>query len=153
MFVTQSEERRLAVRMGATLENIDRADEDVSRFLSDRSVPVDLFAMRILVREALMNAVIHGSGKDQQRTVRLDIELGADEVVLTTEDSGPGFRWAERGSEIDILGDGGRGLALMHIYSSAVTFNESGNRVVLRRAYATPEPVASNTQLVERKTQ
>ncbi|MCK4660725.1 MAG: ATP-binding protein [Phycisphaerae bacterium] len=130
--------RKLCVHMLASLENIDQADSAVSGFLIERKVPVDRFAVRIMLREALLNAVTHGSGGDSRLPVRLDVELGKSGVALAIEDTGEGFIWQDRDVSFDVLGDGGRGLALMQIYSSEMTFNESGNRVALRRNYDVP---------------
>lgn len=125
----------LHLEMAACLTNIDAADAQVSALLQDRDAPVDRFAVRILLREAALNAVTHGSGQDAAKQVRIDVTLGAAEVELRVEDDGPGFAWQERPPTFDVMGDGGRGLALMHMYASAVEFNERGNCVVLRRQH------------------
>lgn len=124
--------------MAACLRNIDEADAQLSRFLDVQDVPVDRFALRILLREALLNAVTHGSAQDEQREVRMDVTLEPAAVEMAVEDDGPGFAWIDRGTDFDICGDGGRGLALMQMYSTEMSFNNRGNRVVLRRAYDRP---------------
>lgn len=135
MFETNWTSNELRLRMSASLENNDQADALVSEFLLQTDVPVDRFAVRILLREALLNAVTHGCGKDPEQEVRLCVRLEPDAIVLDVQDSGPGFLWQDRNTMFDVLGDGGRGLALMRIYSSNMTFNEAGNHVVLRRRY------------------
>jgi serine/threonine-protein kinase RsbW len=128
--------RGLRARLCASLEGIDAADTAVMDYLSETGAVVDVFAFRILLREALLNAVMHGSGCDAGREVRLAVECDDTGVVLDVEDDGPGFDWQNRNVNLDILGDGGRGLALMHHFAAEVTFNECGNRVRLRRLYA-----------------
>jgi serine/threonine-protein kinase RsbW len=132
----------LRVRFGASLENIDAVDAAVTQFLCDARLPVDRFALRILLREALLNGVTHGSGQDPLREVRLELLSDADGVLLTVEDDGPGFEWQRSNASFDTFGDGGRGLALMRLYSSQMTFNPRGNRVTLRRPYDAPPPPA-----------
>lgn len=142
-FDVARESGHLCIRMAATLENIDRADEQVSAFVDELPAAVDRFAVRILLREAVLNAVVHGSGQDARQVVQVEASTDDDGLVITVADDGPGFVWHDRDCSFDITGDGGRGLALMQMYASEVTFNERGNRVTLRRPYA-PGPQASS---------
>lgn len=130
----------------ATLEEIDRADAFVSDFLTRQAVCVDRFAMRILLREAMLNAVIHGSGKDPRKRVELRVCCSSDCVELVVEDGGPGFIWQDRETQFDVVGDGGRGLALMQIYATEMEFNSRGNRITLRRACDSSEACASTSR-------
>lgn len=132
---------RFQLTMSATVEGIDRADARLASYLETRRVPVDVFAVRILVRESLLNAVTHGSGKDRDKTVQLDLLVEPHAIVLTVEDSGDGFPWRQGRPDLNVLdGDGGRGLALMSIYSDQLEFNDKGNRVVLRKSFKVAEP-------------
>ncbi len=126
------------VTIPAVLEAIDTADEQITQYLQEHKTPVDLFAMRILLREAALNAVIHGSGKDASKQVLVEIRMDSNTVTLIVEDSGGGFATANV-APVDVLGDGGRGIALMHIYANSVVYNESGNRVELTRALNTED--------------
>ena len=134
----QADADNLVLRMAATYANIDMADARARRFLEAAQVPVDMFAVRILLREALLNAVMHGSGCDAGKEVRLRVWREPAGVALEVEDDGGGFVWQECNQEMNITGDGGRGLALMHMYASEVQFNALGNHVTLRRAYEGP---------------
>ncbi len=135
--VTQTDSG-LALRMAATLDAIDEADDCVTAYLRSHEVPVDEFAARILLREALLNAVTHGSEKDPGKTVTLGLVLDGHGLTMTVEDSGAGFAWRDRSKTLDVLADGGRGLALMETFSDSMEFNERGNRVVLRKEFGTP---------------
>ena len=126
--------------MGASLANIDRADRVVERFLGQCGLAVDVFAVRILLREAVLNAVVHGSASDPSREVTVELAADPDGVVLTVGDSGPGFDWSSGISSVgfDDDGDRGRGIALMRIYASKMLYNQAGNCVTLRRDVAKP---------------
>jgi serine/threonine-protein kinase RsbW len=140
LFVVDETECAWQVRMGASLTNIDLADEGITKFLDSTRCPVDRFAMRILLREALLNAVTHGSNQDPAREVRVNLAIDEGGASLTVEDTGSGFDWSSRESTFDALGaDGGRGLSLMRIYSSEMSFNDRGNRVKLRRLFEKSE--------------
>ena len=128
--------REIQMRMPATLENIDVADARLCT-VSDRSRrTIDLFAIRIIFHEAMMNAVIHGSGQNPALTVHVRAELADAGLSLTIRDEGPGFAWRELHSDIDAAFDSGRGLPLLCIYASNVEYNEAGNQVTLFRSYS-----------------
>lgn len=135
MLETTETNERIQLRMSATLENVEAADDLLAAYLDARQVPVDLFAIRILLREGLCNAVIHGSGKDPDKIVRLEARTDSTSLTLTIEDSGPGFDWLGRAQPLDVVGDGGRGVPLMEIYADKVEFNEKGNVVSMRRNF------------------
>jgi serine/threonine-protein kinase RsbW len=149
MFELVRTNKEFRLKMSATLENIEEADNQLTVFLNQRHLPVDIFAVRILLREALLNAVIHGSGKDPDLSVHFDVRVNSSDMVLTIEDFGPGFAWADRKQEINVLGDGGRGLALMKIYSDTMTFSESGNRLTLKKNFKmSPEASGDPTAVI-----
>jgi serine/threonine-protein kinase RsbW len=135
MFQVEESSQNLRLMMSPSLENIDEADASCTAWLSSRQFAVNAFAIRILLREALLNAVTHGCGEDPDGIVRLEIVPDDRGLCMTVEDSGPGFIWQSRGIEFDVMGDGGRGLPLMQIYASEMSFSEQGNRVTLRRDY------------------
>ncbi len=128
--------REIRVSVPATLENIDKADERLCAFLTEAGAPIDLFAIRIVFHEAMMNAVIHGSGQDAHMTVHIRAELGEEGLTLTVRDEGEGFPWREVHGDIDKALDSGRGLPLMRIYASRAEYNDAGNEVTLFRSYA-----------------
>lgn len=154
MFEKHETDRRLVLRMPATLEAIDSADDYLAQYLTVHAIPVDAFAARILLRESLLNAVTHGSGKDPARRVLFEVAVGDDSMTLAAADDGPGFEWRTRTPGFDVLGDGGRGLALMELYSDEMVFNDAGNRVEFRKyfrtpAAATPASEAERTESVQ----
>jgi serine/threonine-protein kinase RsbW len=134
--------REIRVSMPATLENIDKVDERLCAFLTDAGVNLDLFAIRIVYHEAMMNAVIHGSGQNPDMTVHVTATLDDGGLTLVIRDEGEGFPWRETHGDIDTAVDSGRGLPLMDIYASGVKYNEAGNQVTLFKSY-TPQAAAA----------
>lgn len=141
MQVTCLGHRELRISMPATLENIDEADARLCAFLTTAGAPVDLFAIRIIFHEAMMNAVIHGSGQDPAMTVYVHAVLTDAGLSLTVRDEGKGFPWQEIHGDIDTAVDSGRGLPLLNIYASRVEFNPAGNQVTMFRNF-TPQAEA-----------
>jgi serine/threonine-protein kinase RsbW len=92
----------------------------------------EIFAIRLAIEEALVNAIKHGNGSDPTKKVRIEYEITPDEVRIRIEDEGPGF---DPGSVPDptcpefLERPCGRGLMLMRYYMSEVGYNKRGNRV------------------------
>ena len=100
----------------------------------------DIFAVRLALGEAVLNAFRHGNCGDPAKVVRVRWLITPAEAVFEVEDEGSGFD-----PELvpdPIAGDNhkrisGRGLYLMRIYMSGVTYNQRGNCVTLFRRLPT----------------
>ena len=116
----------------ATLEEADAFCLEVRRRLPSGSA--DGFAAELLAREAVTNAVVHGSRGDAALRVRCSLRVGRARLALRVTDQGPGFDWRGRSataSEVDT--PGGRGLELYRAYAHRVLFNGSGNSILIIR--------------------
>jgi serine/threonine-protein kinase RsbW len=142
MFDIEHTPNAIRITMSPSFENIDRVDAACAEELERRQLPVNAFAVRILLREAVLNAVTHGCGEGPDGRVMTALVFGDKDVNLVVEDNGPGFIWDNRDAGFDVMGDGGRGLPLMQIYASEMKFNEAGNRVELSVRYDPSLPVA-----------
>jgi anti-anti-sigma factor len=90
------------------------------------------FAVELLARECLSNAVIHGNRNNGDKTVVLSLDLGREWIRLQVRDQGSGFPWQEaRRKHLDSSAPSGRGLRLYELYAQRVEFNRLGNRVTL----------------------
>jgi serine/threonine-protein kinase RsbW len=96
----------------------------------------DMFAMRLALEEAIVNAVKHGNASDPAKEVRIRFHVTTDEALAEVEDEGPGF---DPHSVRDPLATEnlerpcGRGLLLMEYYMTRVQYSERGNSVTLGR--------------------
>ena len=90
------------------------------------------FAVELLARECLSNAMIHGNRNDGDKLIDLRLDLGREWIRLEVRDQGPGFRWRKAlKNPMDQSAHSGRGLHLYKLYSQRVEFNRSGNQVTL----------------------
>lgn len=92
----------------------------------------ELFAIRLAVEEALVNAIKHGNGSDPSKKVHIEYDIGPDQVRIRIEDEGPGFDPATVPDPTDpefLERPCGRGLMLMRHYMSFVAFSARGNAV------------------------
>lgn len=93
---------------------------------------------RVGVTEAIANAVLYGNGRRVDRTVRVEVSLDFERVVLRVVDEGPGFNPAavpDPTLPANLDRAGGRGIFLIQKLMDEVSYNEAGNavRLVLHR--------------------
>jgi serine/threonine-protein kinase RsbW len=94
----------------------------------------DVFAVRLALEEAVVNAIKHGHQGDPSKEVRVAFRVSPERVVLEVEDQGPGFCPEDVPDPLDpenLERSCGRGVFLMRHYMNEVTYNDRGNRVTL----------------------
>jgi serine/threonine-protein kinase RsbW len=96
----------------------------------------DLFAVKLALEEAVVNAFRHGTRGEPGKSVRVAYLVTVAEVFVEVADDGPGF---DPSRVHDPLAPGSasrvtpRGLFLMRVYMTGVSFNRQGNQVSLWR--------------------
>jgi len=131
---------RLQLAISATLPEIDLVCDEVKRFLREHGLSQAVFEIILLTREALLNAVVHGSKEDPAKRVDFGLRLENGGLVIRVEDQGPGFN----AGAVDFSPpppdhNHGRGLFIMKEYSSDLHFNEKGNALTLRKSFTPGE--------------
>jgi serine/threonine-protein kinase RsbW len=103
-------------------------------WLEENGLEKDWFAVAMLLRESLNNAVIHGSRNDPALSVNCELMYGHRWISISVEDDGAGFDWARlRKHRAGHEDTNGRGLEIYELYADTVVFNRKGNRVRLCR--------------------
>jgi serine/threonine-protein kinase RsbW len=95
-----------------------------------------VFALRLALDEALVNAVKHGNDNDPEKKVLIELSVDPDAVVIQIEDEGSGFKpdaLPDPTAEENLILPHGRGVMLMRAYMTEVDFSERGNRVILTK--------------------
>ena len=121
--------------IAADLAAVDGVCAELAAWLAEQGLAAHRFALDILAREALNNAVLHGGSQAPDRQVSCKVEIGAEAVRLQITDDGPGFDW-QAAMQRDLAGaeqDHGRGLALYRLYADTIAFNTCGSSVMLVR--------------------
>jgi len=93
-----------------------------------------LFAVRLAVEEAVINAMKHGNRMDKTKTVTITWSVNEKQAVIEVEDQGAGFdpeAVPDPTADENLDIPHGRGLVLMRAYMEEVAYNDSGNRVTL----------------------
>jgi serine/threonine-protein kinase RsbW len=103
----------------------------------------DVFAVRLGLEEALINAVKHGNGGDPSKQVEVRYHVTSERVLVEVQDEGEGFDADGLPDPLapdNLLRPHGRGLLFMRSFLSWVQFNRTGNGVILCKYRSRPEP-------------
>lgn len=79
----------------------------------------------LAVREAVMNAVLHGNKERDDRSVRVEYSLTGEQIRIDVTDQGEGFdpgQLHDPLSSENLLREGGRGVYLMRQFMDEVNF-------------------------------
>lgn len=130
----------LRVVLRASHDAVDAAAAVAEAFLGRRAENSALFDVVLILREALLNAVVHGCGLDAEKRVDVRITLEGDQAVIVVADPGPGFAWRDRPPCLPgVCGTSGRGLCIMDLYALSMGFNDAGNILTLRVGLQRPD--------------
>lgn len=132
IFDITSDPTRLRIIFNSTLENIDKADTETRKFIEELGLESETFAVSLVMREGLTNAVKHAHHYDDQKIVTYSITLESQKLIMEIEDQGEGFDWREiQKRPPDMRADHGRGIQIMKQYFNDCSFNEKGNKMTL----------------------
>jgi len=93
-----------------------------------------IFAVRLALEEAVVNAIKHGNKMDKAKKVTVTFSVDSRECRITITDEGAGFdpdAVPDPTMEENLEVPHGRGLVLIRAYMDDVTFTEKGNGVTM----------------------
>ncbi len=121
----------LFVGFPSCMKNIDEVCRIADHYLKERlpGISDHIFALNLLMREGLTNAVRHGNRNDSKKEVCLSINLsGRTWVHMEIRDQGRGFDWKKLDMHrLPDTEDHGRGIPIMEQYASWYRYNDKGN--------------------------
>jgi serine/threonine-protein kinase RsbW len=86
--VLMTPERR-SYTLDSTLETVDSAEHTATQIANDCGFAEDeVLQIAMAVREAAVNAVLHGNAYDPDKKVKLDFERTGQDLVITIRDQG-----------------------------------------------------------------
>jgi serine/threonine-protein kinase RsbW len=103
-----------------------------------------VFAIKLALEEALINAIKHGNKLDKHKKVRIQCRVTDQEAEIIIEDEGPGFDRStvpDPTTEENLERLHGRGILLMEAYMHVIEWSNNGRRVRMVRRN---EPAADN---------
>jgi serine/threonine-protein kinase RsbW len=131
----------VTLRLPSDVNCIEEAVELVTRhcLAGHQASPTTRFRLRVVLSEALSNAIVRGNCEDHRKWVEVRAELVPDSIRVEVTDEGPGFDPSMvpepiRPEQLDEAQ--GRGLFLIRKLVDSVQFNEQGNSIcmILRRS-------------------
>ena len=117
-------------------------DDIETALQASRFGETDLFAVKLAVEEALVNAIKHGNQMDPTKTVRVRYGVADDTFTIGITDEGSGFNPADLPDPTDdwnIEKPCGRGVLLIRSFMTSVDFVGRGNEVVMTKARSPDE--------------
>jgi serine/threonine-protein kinase RsbW len=96
----------------------------------------DIFAIKLAVEEALVNAIKHGNQLDPDKNVLVSFQVTCERFDIKIVDEGPGFNPEEVPDPTDpanIERPCGRGLLLIRGFMTDVRYHGRGNEVTMSK--------------------
>lgn len=117
---------RVSYTLDSTLESVNKAEETAAQMATSMGFSEDeRFKIAMAVREAAVNAVLHGNAYDPKKKVRLAYEDRAGSLIITVSDEGRGIRPEEIPDPLvpeNLLKTSGRGIFLIRSFMDEVQF-------------------------------
>ncbi len=128
------------------MDSVAQVEEQAEKFIQSLGVNEDeIFPLVMGIREAAVNAVLHGNGYDPEKSVVITLEHLADSLIITIADQGDGFdpeSLSDPREEENLLRGTGRGIFLIRSFFDEVNFRQlhPGTEIRLVKKLADGEP-------------
>lgn len=139
---------RTTFTLPSTLDTVDRVEQEAESFANRVGFTEDeIGSIAMAVREAAVNAVIHGNNYSRDKDVTATFEATDNDLVIRIADQGVGFNEQaipDPLSPENILRGSGRGVFLMRAFMDEVHFRQlsPGTELTLIKHRATEENAA-----------
>src|SRR3954453_1215046 len=124
-----SHENRVSYTLDSTLETVNSAEATASQLASEAGfADEDVMKIAMAVREAAVNAVLHGNAYDPGKKVELEFERTSSDLVITIRDQGKGMdmtRIPDPLAPENLLKTSGRGIFLIRSFMDDVKIHPS----------------------------
>jgi serine/threonine-protein kinase RsbW len=133
MYESLAEKNKITAVFSAALANVDILCSEIKRMLEASRLSGYLFSIQLIIREAVNNAIIHGSGNNPEMKIKVAFHIKNNAICISVLDQGAGFDWRSQLKKVaDPLVPSGRGMEIMRTYATEAVFNNKGNRVTLK---------------------
>jgi serine/threonine-protein kinase RsbW len=137
---------RVSLTLGSTIESVDTVERTAEDFAQRAGFDADTIPNIVMaVREAAVNAVLHGNAYDPAKQITASFETNSDSLVVRIADQGPGFdptRVPDPLAPENILRGSGRGIFLIRAFMDEVHFRQlhPGSELTLIKHRAPAQP-------------
>ncbi len=121
---------RVSYRLDSTLESVNQAEELATKMASKLGFEDDdINRISMAVREATVNAVLHGNAYDPAKKMTVGLENTGAALVITVADEGQGLDLASVPDPLapeNLLKQSGRGIFLIRAFMDEVRIRDLG---------------------------
>lgn len=127
-------------RLESSLASVDASEEKAKSVAARLGFnEEDAYHIGYAVREAVVNAVVHGNAYNANKSVRLVMSRRGPVLLVEVEDEGLGFEEAAHSDPLareNLLSQSGRGLLIIRAFMDEVVVEQSprgGARLVMKK--------------------
>ena len=137
-FLSQSLVLKLDVRFPAHLNEVVNVVDRIMKIVQEMQCAAGSeFEIELALREALVNAVVHGCKSDPDKMVQCCVACDETRgLLIVVRDPGPGFDPASLPSPIvgqNLFASHGRGIYMINQLMDEVTFKRGGTEIHMRK--------------------
>jgi serine/threonine-protein kinase RsbW len=126
--VNAPKEGRMSFSLGSTMESVDTVEAAADKLAEDAGLDEDeRFRLTMAVREAVVNAVLHGNEYDPAKQVAVTLENTGADLIIKVADQGKGLDPDSLPDPLapeNLLRGTGRGIFLIRSFMDEVHFRQ-----------------------------
>jgi len=119
---------RVSLTLSSSLESVDKVERTAEEFAARAGFDEDTVPnIAMAVREAAVNAVLHGNAYDPAKHIMVSFEANDDSLIIRVADEGPGLDPSKLPDPLapeNILRGSGRGIFLIRAFMDEVHFRQ-----------------------------
>ena len=146
--MSDSTTSRVSLTLGSTIESVDTVERTAEDFAERAGFDHDTIPNIVMaVREATINAVLHGNGYSPNKRITASFETTSDSLIVRIRDQGPGLDPCTLPDPLapeNLLRGSGRGIFLIRSFMDEVNFRQMhpGTELTLIKHRAPAKPAA-----------
>lgn len=119
---------RVSFTLDSSLESVDKVEQTAEQYAKQAGFDEDTVPhIAMAVREAAVNAVLHGNAYDKHKRIHAAFETTSDSLIIRISDEGPGLDPEGIPDPLapeNILRGSGRGIFLIRAFMDEVNFRQ-----------------------------
>ena len=142
---------RVAYTLDSTLDSVNKVEQTAEQLAVKAGFAEDdLHKIMMSVREAAVNAVLHGNAYDPKKKITVAYETSSDSMAITITDQGKGLAESDIPNplaEENLLKDSGRGIFLIRSFMDEVRIRDlhPGTEITLVKHRRAPQADAKES--------
>jgi serine/threonine-protein kinase RsbW len=119
---------RLSLTLDSSLQSVDKVEQTAEQCAQQAGFDEDTTShIAMAVREAAVNAIIHGNAYDRSKPITASFETTHDDLIIRIADQGPGLDPTTLPDPLapeNILRGSGRGIFLIRNFMDRIDFRQ-----------------------------